>query len=155
MNTASPIFPHKPMIAVFAALAMLVVVVGGMRLSGFEAQSLKPTVAPDETLVLKVEDGNEGRVVVSDVESGRVIKTFHRGEGSFLRATFRALVNDRKRKGASMQEDFRLERHEAESGNQFYLIDGATGRAISLNAFGPTNTAVFAALMSNQKGEGL
>jgi putative photosynthetic complex assembly protein len=155
MASASPIFPHKPIIAVFGALAALVAIIGIMRLSGYEAEKLKPLSAPEQSLALKVEDGTEGRVIVSDKDSGRVIKTFERGEGSFLRATFRALVNDRKRKGASMSEDFDLVRHETTSGNQFYLIDGSTGRAISLNAFGPDNTAVFAALMSNQKGEGL
>jgi hypothetical protein len=61
-------------------------------------------------------------------------------------------VNDRKKKGIKTTDDFRLEVHK---GPQLFLIDQASGRTISLNAFGPTNTAVFAALMSNQKGEGL
>ena len=62
-------------------------------------------------------------------------------------------MNDRRHKGIPLEGDFRLERH---NGNQLFLIDEATGKTLSLNAYGPANTAAFAAFMSNQKkGEGL
>jgi putative photosynthetic complex assembly protein len=150
--TASPILAPKPFAAVIAALALTVLAIGGMRLSGYEATSAKPTVAPLASRVLQVEDETQGRVIVRDRKSGETLHTFKSGEGAFFRATLRALVNDRKRKGVLKTGDFRLEAH---AGKQLFLIDEATGKTLALNAYGPDNAAVFAAFISNQKGEGL
>jgi putative photosynthetic complex assembly protein len=150
---AHPIVPQKPFAAIVAGLALTVMVIGAARLSGFTPSSSLPVDQPDAARVLKFEDADAGTVVVRDAKSGDVIQSFGVGEGAFLRATLRALVNDRRKQGNKKQGDFRLERH---AGGQHYLIDEATGRSISLNAFGPDNSAVFAAFMSNQqKGEGL
>lgn len=152
-DLAHPIVSQKPFAAIVAALALVVVAIGGARLSGFTPPSSLPAQQPDAVRVLKFEDADAGIVFVRDAKSGDIIQKFGIGEGAFLRATLRALVNDRRKQGNTEQGDFRLERH---TGGQHYLIDEATGRSISLNAFGPDNSAVFAAFMSNQqKGEGL
>ena len=151
-DTAAPIISQKPFAAIFIALALTVVAIGASRLSGYQPPASLPTLAPDEVRLLKFDDAPQGNVIVSDAKTGETIKTFGRGEGSFVRATLRALVHDRIRKGVSAEGNFRLERH---AGPQFFLIDEASGKTISLNAFGPDNTTAFAAFMSTSKrGEG-
>lgn len=152
-TAAAPIISQKPFAAIFVALALTVVAIGSARLSGYQPPSVLPAQTPDVARVLQFEDAPQGTVIVRDVKTGEQIASFGRGEGSFVRATLRALVNDRRHKGIPLEGDFRLERH---NGNQLYLIDEATGKTLSLNAYGPANTAAFAAFMSNQKkGEGL
>jgi putative photosynthetic complex assembly protein len=152
---------QKPFAAVLAVLAISVLAIGVARLSGFEPKPSRPLTAADASRVLKFEDTARGVVSVMDAKSGELIASFGRGEGSFVRATLRALVNDRRHKGIPLKGDFRLESHTVSSagssaGTQLYLIDEATGKTLSLNAYGPDNTAAFAAFMSNQKkGEGL
>ncbi len=152
-DTTVTMISTKPFAAIFVGLALTVGVIGAARLSGYQAPSSLPQQVADETRVLKFEDAPQGTVNVRDAKTGEMIATFGRGEGSFVRATLRALVNDRRHKGIPLEGDFRLERH---AGPQLFLIDEATGKTISLNAFGPSNTAAFAAFMSNtNKGEGL
>jgi putative photosynthetic complex assembly protein len=152
MTTAAhPIMSQKPFVAIAAALGFIMALIAVSRLSGFEPESSLPTQAAEATLRLKFEDAAGGVVLVRDAATGKVIEDYGIAEGVFVRATLRALVNQRRKEGTTTQGDFRLERH---NGHQLYLIDEATGRALALNAFGPSNAAVFAAFMSNQKGEG-
>lgn len=153
MATSSPavIIPARPFAAILAGLVVVLVLLGTMRLVGHAPEANMPASAADAVRMLQVEDGAQGVVVVRDATTGQHIKTFRRAEGSFLRATFRALVNDRRRKGVTSGGDFRLE---SRSGGQLYLTDEATGRRLALNAYGPDNSAVFAEFISNQRGEG-
>jgi putative photosynthetic complex assembly protein len=151
-KTQTRIFEPVPMLATALALAAIVALVGVARTYGVRPEPSLPKQSALAERLLRFEDAAHGKVVVLDAQTGRVIQEFASGEGAFVRATLRALVNDRKRKGITKTDDFRLEAH---SGPQLFLIDEASGRTISLNAFGPTNTAVFAAFMSNQKGQGL
>jgi putative photosynthetic complex assembly protein len=154
-NTTAPIFPQKAVLAVAALMVISVLMIGFTRLAGYEPDSSLPTTTSDAKRFIKAEDASEGRVIVSDAKTGEEITTFHHGEGSFFRAALRALVNNRKHLGRPVDGDFRLESY---NGRQLFLIDDTTGIVLPLNAFGPANTAVFAAFMSNQKnkkGEGL
>jgi putative photosynthetic complex assembly protein len=150
-SAAHPAMSQKPFVAIIAALGLIIALIAVSRLSGFEPESSLPVQTAEESIRLKFEDAANGVVLVRDASTGKVIEDFGTGEGAFLRATLRALVNQRRKEGTKAQGDFRLERH---NGHQYYLIDEATGRALALNAFGPSNAAVFAAFMSNQKGEG-
>jgi putative photosynthetic complex assembly protein len=153
MASSNHILSQKPFAIIAVGLALTVMVTGAARLSGFTPPASLPQQQPEAVILLKFEDADQGTVVVRNANSHDVIQSFGVGEGAFLRATLRALVNDRRKQGNTNQGDFRLERH---ASGQHYLIDEATGRSISLNAFGPDNSAVFAAFMSNQqKGEGL
>jgi putative photosynthetic complex assembly protein len=152
-NTTATIFSPKPFQILFAGLALMVLGIGAAKLSGYQAPSYKPAQIAEQVRILTFEDVAPGTVIVSDTTTNEIIATFGRGQGSFVRATLRALVHDRQKKGASLDKDFRLERH---TNAQLFLIDEATGKAISLNAFGPDNTAAFAAFLSTpNKGEGL
>lgn len=141
----------KPFVAIMAGLVLTMVLIGGARLAGYEPPSSLPDMQPSATRLLQFEDASVGTVNVRDAQTQETIHSFGRGEGSFVRATLRALVNHRKNQGIPLEGDFRLERH---AGGQLFLIDEATAKTISLNAFGPANTAVFAAFLSTEKGEG-
>lgn len=151
-DTTATVISQKPFVAIFIALALTVLAIGASQLSGYQPPPTLPAAAAEETRLLRFEDAQQGVVIVRDANSGETIATFGRGEGSFVRATLRALVHDRIRKAVTNEGDFRLERH---AGPQWFLIDEASGKTLSLNAFGPDNTAAFAVFMSNQKkGEG-
>jgi putative photosynthetic complex assembly protein len=152
-TAAAPILPVKTVTAALAALVLLVLSIGVMRLAGYRPDPTLPVdVAPAErSRLLQFHDESDGSVTVRDAATDALIQTFKTGEGAFVRSTVRALVNDRRRRGVTAPGNFRLElREEA----KVYLIDEASGRVLALNAFGPSNSAVFAAFISNQKGEG-
>lgn len=149
-TTSQDIIPSRVFAAIVAGLVGVVALVAVMRLGSTGGETV-PAGAPQSSLDIKVEDGSAGSVIVKNATSGQVIQVFKAGEGAFLRATFRALINDRRHKGLPAEGDFRLE---ADSAGQLNLIDGVTGKRLVLNAYGPDNSAVFAAFMSNQKGEG-
>jgi putative photosynthetic complex assembly protein len=145
-STQNRIFTPVPLLATVLSLATVVAMIGAARTHGIRPEPSLPQATPLEQRILRFEDAAQGNVVVRDAKTGDVIQTFGRGEGAFVRATVRALVHDRIKQGIQSSDDFRLETH---NGAQLFLIDEASGRAISLNAFGPTNTAAFAAFMSN------
>jgi putative photosynthetic complex assembly protein len=152
-NPAQMIFSPKPFQILFTGLGCLILIIGAAKLTGYQAPSFKPVEKAEIIRILTFDDAPSGQVIVRDKLSQKIIAKFGRGEGSFVRATLRALVHDRQHKGASMTEAFRLERH---SNGQLFLIDEATAKAISLNAFGPDNTAAFAAFLSTPNpGESL
>lgn len=151
-NTSAPIISQKPFATIFVALALTLLAVGSARLSGYRPPPSLPQSPAIATRLLQFQDAPQGTVIVHDATTGEQIASFGRGEGSFVRAALRALVNDRRHKGAALENGFRLESHE---GGQLFLIDESTGKTLSLNAFGPANTAAFAAFMSTKKeGEG-
>ena len=151
--SATQIFETKPFRSIFIGLACVFLLIGGFRLAGYQPPPSLPTEPASQMRELKVEDSAEGSVTVLDAKTGEKIVQYNRGEGSFFRATLRTLVHDRLRKGLTLDGNFRLETH---LGNQLFLIDEVSGKTLSMNAYGPANMAVFAALMSNQKkGEGL
>ena len=141
-STTAKISVDKPFGVIFAGLAAIVVLIGIARLAGVQPPPSLPLVAATQTREIMVEDGALGSVIVRDAKTGVMIKTYKSGEGSFLRATLRALVNGRKHQGLSSQGNFRLESY---AGPQLFLTDEVSGKTLSMNAFGPTNTAVFAA----------
>jgi len=138
----------KPFRAIFVGLVLVFALIGIGRLAGFQPPSSLPDDPATQTRVLQVEDTAQGVVTVRDAKTGEKIATYQSGEGSFFRATLRTLVHDRLHRSLSLEGNFRLETH---SGNQLFLIDEVSGKTLSMNAFGPANTAVFTALMSNPK----
>ncbi len=135
----------KPFIAIFAGLAAVLVLIGAARLNGYQPPPSLPSDPALQSRELAIEDSSEGAVVVRDAKTHATISIYKRGEGSFFRATLRTLVHDRQHKSLSQDGNFRLETHK---GNQLFLIDEVSGKTLSMNAFGPSNTAVFAALLS-------
>jgi putative photosynthetic complex assembly protein len=122
------------------ALALVAAVIG--RVEG-PLPDAAPSVAAAER-DLRFEDRADGAIVVSNAVDGRVVEVVT-GQSGFLRGTLRGLARARKLAGVGEQAPFHLT---AWADGRVTLDDPSTDRHIDLEAFGPTNTAVFARLLT-------
>jgi putative photosynthetic complex assembly protein len=99
---------------------------------------------PTAIVALNFADRSDGAVLVLDSNTGRSVDTIEPGTGGFLRATLRALVRERRQSAIGDEKPFELRRY---ANGRLELYDTATSRQIVLDAFGPTNSAAFAALL--------
>jgi len=135
-------FPRAPLFAAAALVALAIVAVACVRLTGVGAVHVPdaPTISVRE---LRFEDQPDGGVAVYDVQSNELVKVIT-GSNGFLRGTLRGLARERKRSGFGPDQAFRLVGH---ADGRLTLEDPATARRVDLESFGPTNVAVFAQLM--------
>ncbi len=134
----------KPVLFICAGVVAIVAMVGVARLSGFDpTQSNEVTVVESRDVLFL--DTAKGGVSVIDNESGNQLRELAPGTNGFLRATLRGLAKHRMTKGFGQDVPFRVART---STGMTQLTDLATGRTITLDAFGQTNTQVFARLLS-------
>ena len=103
--------------------------------------------AAEAARLLRFTDRADGAVVVAD-ETGQVLDVIT-GQQGFLRGTLSGLARIRQTEGIGQDPPFRLA---AFAGNRLVLTDTATGKTVELEAFGPTNTAVFARLLTLAPG---
>lgn len=89
-------------------------------------------------------DRADGGIDVRNANSGALIDDVEPGTNGFLRSTMRGLARERNRSGIGREQPFVLTRW---NNGTLSLEDPATGRKINLEAFGSTNSAVFARLM--------
>jgi putative photosynthetic complex assembly protein len=68
------------------------------------------------------------------------------GEGSFMRGVIRSLVRQRHGAAAAAEHPFSLDHH---ADGRLIVRDPQTSEFIDLVAFGPTNVAVFAAMLAS------
>ncbi len=94
---------------------------------------------------LRFEDTPDGAVAVYDNSSDRPVNIVSPGSDAFLRATMRGLAQQRKRESVGDKIPFRLT---SWADGRLTLDDTATGRHIELEAFGHTNAATFARLLT-------
>jgi putative photosynthetic complex assembly protein len=141
---ASTSFPRGALLGAAALMTLAIVAAGGARLTGFGTSHV-PDGEPLESRDLRFVDRSDGAVVITEVETGRVVDVASPGTNGFLRSTMRGLARDRKRRDLGAEAPFRLTRW---ADGRLSLRDEATGRSIDLGAFGPTNAAVFAHLMT-------
>ncbi len=142
MTTPSPVFPRAPLLGIFAAVGLSLVVAATGRITHIGAvQETGSLVAARD---LNFADGADGSVVVTDARDGSPVAVFT-GENGFLRGTMRGMARTRKSEGIGPQDPFRLS---AWSDGRLTLDDPATGRHIELQAFGSSNTEVFAHLLT-------
>ena len=124
----------------FTMLAVFVGRTGGVGITQ------KPEANPVASLALTVEDRSDGAITLHEAGSDRLVATVQPGEDGFLRATLRGFGQARLRAGHGREEPFRLTRYDDGS---LTLSDAATGRRVNLEAFGPTNAAAFARLLTD------
>ena len=146
MNTLAS-EPRAPASALPAAVKLLgslvllvLLLVGWARWQGVTVQQADAEALWQRELLFR--DGPQGEVLAMDARTGTQIASFH-GEQGFLRSTLRALVRERKREGIGPQAPLQLI---GRSDGRLTLLDPATGQRIDLEAFGPSNVAVFASL---------
>jgi len=93
---------------------------------------------------LRFEDLPDGGVAVLRAADGTEVALLAPGTGGFMRATLRGLARERKRGDFGSERPFRLS---AWTDGGLSLEDTATGRALDLRAFGPTQVEAFARLL--------
>ena len=137
---ARPVFGRVPQIAVVVAImaALGAAVIGPAAGGG-------PTAPPPSTVVaertLGFQDRADGAVVVT--ENGAQVAVFE-GEQGFVRGILRSMARQRRGEGLASAQPFHLV---AWADGRLTLDDVATGERLDLEAFGPTNAAVFASLL--------
>jgi putative photosynthetic complex assembly protein len=143
-TAVSTSFPRGALLGAAALMTLAIVAAGTARLTGIGTSHL-PEAAAVESRDLRFADRADGAVVITEAETGRVVDVASPGTNGFLRSTMRGLARDRKRRDIGAETPFRLTRW---ADGRLSLQDQATGRNIDLGAFGPTNAAVFAHLMT-------
>ncbi len=143
---------HFPRVPLTGAILLVVAAVGSVavaKLTHMPQPSLAFTAPIEDQRLVRFEDRPDGSVGIMDALTGKDIAVALPGTNGFLRGSLRGLMRARKRQGIGVTEPFRIERF---STGQIVLRDEATATDIPLNAFGPTNAAVFAAFLSTPEG---
>lgn len=122
-----------------SALALAILV----RVSGADISSM-PALAPIAVSYLRFADRADGAVTVYDSRRNELVQVLPAGTNGFVRATLRIFAHQRRSAGIDASVPFELA---AGADGRLVLRDPATGQKIDLEAFGPTNAAVFAGFM--------
>ena len=102
--------------------------------------------SPVSSRDLRFTDRADGAVTIEDVSTGKTALVLEPGSNSgFIRGVMRGLARDRRMRGIDSTPPFALTLWKD---GQLSLTDTVTKRSIELNAFGTTNRATFAALLT-------
>lgn len=134
--------PRAALIAIATLLALALLAVAAVRLSGVDVR--EPDAAAIKSLLLRFEDRADGSVAVIDAVDGRELERIQ-GEAGFLRGALRAMARERRKRGLGSEAAFELV---GRADGRLTLIDPATQERIDLESFGPTNAATFARLLT-------
>lgn len=141
------------------ALLLLATVLAGVAVSGLtgvgrlderQASAIvapAPGALPARTLALYFEDRDDGAIAVLDETRTRELARIEPGTNGFMRSTLRGMARERRRHNLGAEQPFHLGR---EADGRLVLDDHATGRHVELQAFGPSNAAAFAALLTTR-----
>lgn len=137
-----PPFPRGVLFGAAGLVVLTILSAGAARLTG--ARQERPVAAVLASRDLRFEDRADGAVTVVDAQSGRTVDVLAPGTNGFVRASLRSLAKRRAFDGQSSQV-FHLT---ALADGRLTLDDPATGNPIELEAFGETNEAAFARLLT-------
>jgi putative photosynthetic complex assembly protein len=142
-------FKHNPIppAALWALLGLVVfslVAVVVAQALGYKAGQV-PTSNVVEHRDLRFSDGNAGMVYIWDAGLDVMVGSIEPGNENFIRGVLRSFARDRRSRGISSYEPFRLARH---ADGRLTIEDTTTGRLIDLQAFGPTNFGAFKRLLA-------
>jgi putative photosynthetic complex assembly protein len=142
--------PRLPLLAAGALVLASLVLTALVRITGTSAAvELPASSTAVRELALFFDDTADGRVLVRDARTERVVGTILPGEGGFVRATMRGLVRERRRRGLGPEAPFLLS---ARSDGRVVLTDPATGRLLDLGAYGPDNARAFVRFLDDPSG---
>jgi putative photosynthetic complex assembly protein len=142
-------FPKGAVRAAGVLIVLALTAAGAGRYAGIGTLTLAPA-APVASLDLRFTDRADGAVTVSSAPDDREIAVLAPGTNGFVRGVLRGLARDRHSRGIGADVPFRLVRR---VDGRLSLEDPATGRAIDLGAFGPTNVEAFGRLLQAQGGK--
>lgn len=138
-------FPRGTVVAAAGLIGLTIVAAGVGRLADIGVTRM-PAAAPVQSRVLHFADRTDGGVEVTDSE-GRVVEIMPGGTNGFARGALRGLARERRRSDIGAEPPFVLTRW---SDGRLSLEDPTTKRLINLEAFGTTNSAVFARLLTGE-----
>jgi putative photosynthetic complex assembly protein len=139
-----PPFPRGILAFAGAAIGLSIIAAAAGRLTG--AADSTPTSVPVVSRDLLFQDRPDGGVAVFDAASESApIETIAPETNGFLRATMRGLARQRLRQDADKGIPFRLT---GWADGRLTLEDPTTGRRVEMEAFGASNEAVFARLLT-------
>jgi putative photosynthetic complex assembly protein len=131
--------------AVLVGLTVVMATVASLTDTGATRLTLAPVV---ESRALHFADLADGAVAVIDATDKSQVAVLPAGHDGFVRVVLRGLAQDRAASGLGSNEPFKLSRLQDGSS---VLEDPATGRVVTLNAFGANNLQAFTQLL-DQKG---
>jgi putative photosynthetic complex assembly protein len=131
-------------------IAFALLIGGAILLAGWAARNKPPAPASPagaalNSQELRFADNPDGTVSVYLDESNELVDVLETGGSSFVRGVLRAMARERRQRGISREEPFRIIQLSA---NRLLLEDPSTGTQIPLEAFGPDNVAAFQRLMT-------
>lgn len=138
-------FPRGALIAAGGLVVLTIVAAGAGRVTGLGVTRM-PAAAPVQSRVLHFDDRNDGAVLVTD-ESRNVVAVLPPGTNGFARGAMRGLARARKREDLGTELPFILTRW---ADGRLSIEDPSTKHQINLEAFGATNSAVFARLLTGE-----
>jgi putative photosynthetic complex assembly protein len=133
------------LIGAAALIGFTLLAVMAARITGI-GQVENPPASAVESRELRFEDRADGAVLVFEGTGPQLVAVVDPERGGFVRGVLRALARERRSYDAAQGEPFRLARR---ADGSLTLEDPATGRLINLEAFGSTNEAAFARLLSS------
>lgn len=140
-HSHDPQVPRGVLLAVAALLALALLAVAAVRLSGVDIR--EPDAAAVSTRLLRFEDRPGGSIAVIDAVTGRQVDRVD-AEGGFLRGAMRVMARERRMRGLGAEAPFELI---GRADGRLTLRDPATRQVIDIESFGPTNAAAFARLL--------
>lgn len=138
-------FPRGALIAAAGLVGVTILAAGAGRVSGLGVTRMPPA-APVQVRPLHFADRSDGAVEVTD-RDGNVVAVMPGGTNGFARGVLRGLARARKREDIGTQTPFILTRW---ADGRLSLEDPETKQQINLEAFGATNSAVFARLLTGE-----
>ncbi len=149
MNQSHRAERMTPMV-LFGTMAIALLLVSLARVNGYTEEPAD-SAAVVTSCDLVFEDLPGGVIHVYNLADGRLLQRFERGNGSFVRGVMRSMTRERHSRSIGAEKPFRLSRH---SDGALTIRDQATGAAVFLNAFGPSNAEVFARLLAASQTTG-
>lgn len=107
-----------------------------------------PSSQPYQTLHLHFADRDDGGITITNAADGAVLSDIKPGTNGFLRSMMRGFAHERSRDGIGAETPFTLTRW---SDGTLSVTDETTKRRVDLDAFGPSQTEVFANLFPSRK----
>ena len=142
--------PKGVLVAVALLLLFTIGLAATARLTGRNHVTMPPTRAV-ASCDLTFTDRNDGGVEIADATTGRHVATVAPTTGGFLRGIMRGLVREHRLNDLSAGSAFRLTRW---ADGRLSIEDPGTRESFELEAFGPTNEAVFAQLLTDDPAGG-
>lgn len=142
-------FKHNPIppAALWSLLGLVVfslVAVVVAQTLGYKAGQVPPNNVVEQR-DLRFSDGDAGLVYIWDAGQDVMVGSMQPGTENFIRGVLRSFARERRSRGISSHEPFRLARH---ADGRLTIEDPTTGRLIDLQAFGPTNFGAFERLLA-------